>query len=66
MVYSTIDVFTAVVSTRGLVTHRVKLVVGATHTPPADILAAVVTLQSSHTEREGSCKNQVTNLLGLL
>ncbi len=29
----TLDTFTAVVSTRGLVTHSSKLIVGVTHTP---------------------------------
>ncbi len=45
MVYSTLDIFTTLVSTRGRVTHSLKLVVGATHTP-ADILAAALTLLS--------------------
>ncbi len=43
MVYSTLDIFTTVVSTRGRVTHRIKLVVGWLPTPPADILAAALT-----------------------
>ena len=61
MVYSTLDTFTTVVSTRQLVTHcvklvpRVKLVVGATHAP-ADIIAAAITLSEYSTQEEGICK----------
>ncbi len=31
------NTFTGIVSTRGLVTHSLKLVVGATHTPPSPL-----------------------------
>ncbi len=41
MIYSTLDILVAVVSTRGLVTLQVKkLVVGATHTPSWYCVAA--------------------------
>ncbi len=46
MVYSTLDIFTTVVSTRGRITYSIaKLVVGATHTPSL-LLAAALTLLS--------------------
>ncbi len=59
MVYSTLDIFTTVVSTRGPVTHRVSWLWGLT-TPPADILAAslVVVGYTDHSEDESICKNQ--------
>ncbi len=58
MVYSTLDIFTSVVSTRTTGTSHKKLVVGATHTT-ANILAAVLTQLSGYTRsEEARCKNQ--------
>ncbi len=55
MVYSTLDIFTTVVSTRGRVTHRVKLVVGATHTPSWYFSSCSNPVEQG-TPEEGSCK----------
>ncbi len=58
VVYSTLDIFTTVVSARGRITHKVKLVVGLP-TPQANILAAALTwLSRLHQRKVASCKNQ--------
>ncbi len=57
MVYSTLDIFTTVVSTRGRVTHSVKLVVGLL-TPPADILAAALTLLGRVSQKKVAVKTK--------
>ncbi len=62
MVYSTLDIFTTIVSTRDRVTHRVKLVVGATE-PPADVLAAALTLLSRVQLKVAGCYNYKGNEL---
>ncbi len=48
MVYSTLDIFTTVVSTRGRVTHSLKLVVGCSN--------PVEQAKELGTPEEGSCK----------
>ncbi len=65
MVYSILDIFTSVFSTRGLVTHSVNLVVRAT-TPLADILAAELTQLSTLCKGKVAVKNKESDKFGQL
>ncbi len=62
MVYSTLDIFTAVVSTRGQVTHGKVCCRGSPH-PQQTFLAATLTLVEYSTQEEGNSKNQQSDKL---